>query len=172
MERITFERQPWGKHEWQINNPNRLAREVLDDLLERGENDGRFMERRGEAILGRFPGDLELIHSVAVAKWQLGKAAQAAALWSRAWDRLREPTEAMLEQDAKAKVSYSSLENRRSTGSCTATSRRLVRKSLGRSLKRLSICAASHSNSVATATVWAFGCCKWATWLMTSSGRN
>lgn len=52
MERITFERQPWGKHEWQINNPNRLMREVLEELLERGENDGRFMERKGEAMLG------------------------------------------------------------------------------------------------------------------------
>ncbi len=110
--RITFERQPWGKHEWQVNNPNRLMREVLDELLERGEDDGRFTERKGEAMLGRFPGDLELIHSVAVAKWQLGKAAQAAALWSQAWERVREPTEAMLEQDTKAKVSYSALENR------------------------------------------------------------
>jgi len=112
IEQISFKRQPWGKHEWQIENPKRLMSEALDELLERGEDDSRFMERKGEAMLGRFPGDLDLIHSVAVAKWQLGKATQAAALWSRAWDLVREPMDAMVGQDAKAKVSYSALENR------------------------------------------------------------
>jgi hypothetical protein len=109
---IAFKRERFGKHEWRIENGNRLVGDTLDELLERGEGAPRFMERKAEPLLRRHPGDLELINSAAVAKLQLGKSAEAAALWRQGWEWVAEPVERMLSADPQAKVSYSSLENR------------------------------------------------------------
>lgn len=109
---IRFVRADWGRGEWQVENPNALAEEELDELLERGRDDDRFMERKGEPLLRRFSGDLDLINSVAVAKSRLGKQAEAASLWRQGWNLASAPLKALLKKSPRAKLSYSTLENR------------------------------------------------------------
>ncbi len=101
-------------HEWRIHNPNELAGETLDGLLE--ENSGlrasRVVAEKFLKIASAYPGDLEALHSAAVAAQQCGDSAAARGLWRQAWDLLKSDFDRMLRDDPHATVEYGLLDNR------------------------------------------------------------
>ena len=98
-------------HEWRVVNPNRTCSR-LDGLLDRHENDPRALLGVLPPLVDEYPGDLELLHSLATAQYHIGNRKGAAQTWGRAWALVRGALAQILAMEPDAQVHYRCLDNR------------------------------------------------------------